>query len=173
MEFLSVNNFEKYLNREKPLVEGMFKPADQIQPNGIELTLCEVSKITTAGKISVSNKDRVISEQKKLEFGPDGMVFLEKGCYMVLFNEITNIPKDVFAMARVRSSLLRSGATIETALWDSGYCGRSSALLVVYNENGMHLEKNSRLIQLIFFKLEGEVGKSYSGVYQNENVGKK
>lgn len=170
MEFLSANNFERYLACEKPIVEGMPTPADQVQPNGIELTLREVSRITTPGRIAVSNKDRAVSELSTLEFGPDGFVFLEKGCYMVMFNEITNIPKDCFAFARVRSSLLRSGACIETALWDSGYSGRPSALLVVHNEKGMYLQRDARVIQLVFYRFSGEVAKTYSGVYQNENV---
>jgi len=172
MNFLSANDFDKYLSAVPPLVEGMLNPSEQLQPNGIELTLKEISALASAGKITVSNKDRVISSVEKLEFDENGMVFLKKGCYQILFNEITNIPPDVFAFARVRSSLLRSGASIETALWDSGYSGRSSSLLVVYNENGMHLQKNARLIQLIFYRLDSAVAKTYAGVYQKENIHK-
>ena len=172
MEILSINSFEKYLSGEKPLVDLMPSKKEQLQPNGIELTLCEVSKLTSPGVIAASNEKRKVSQTEVMAFDENGMLKLEKGCYQVLFNEITNIPKDVFAMARVRSSLLRSGATIETALWDSGYSGRSSSLLVVYNEAGIVVEKNARLIQLIFFKLGGHVEKSYSGVYQNENIKK-
>lgn len=170
MEFLSVNNFEKYLDREKPLVQGMLSPSEQIQPNGIELTLERVARFRDAGRVAVSNMNRRPSETEEVPFGEDGSIFCAPGCYLVTFNEITNIPRDIFAMARVRSTLLRSGATIETALWDSGYCGRSSALLLVHNPAGIWLEKNARLIQLIFFGLGVEVRKGYSGRYQHENT---
>lgn len=170
MQFLSSNEFNEYLCREKPLVEAMASPKDQVQPNGIELTLREVSRLVSAGRIAVSNKDRAVSQTEKIDFDEKGIVFLPKGCYMVLFNEITNIDPDMFAFARVRSSLLRSGATIQTALWDSGYSGRPSALLVVYNENGIYLEKNARVIQLVFYKFDSPVSATYNGAYQKENI---
>jgi dUTP pyrophosphatase len=88
----------------------------------------------------------------------------------VVFNEIVNIPKDVAALARPRSSLLRSGATLETALWDPGYRGRSQSLLVVYNPFGLRLKRNARLMQLVFLRLDNEAEKVYTGKYQGENI---
>jgi dUTP pyrophosphatase len=73
------------------------------------------------------------------------------------------------ALARPRSSLLRCGVTIETAVWDAGYSGRSQALLVVHNPSGFHLQKNARVLQLVFFRLTGET-EGYQGKYQRENI---
>ena len=73
------------------------------------------------------------------------------------------------ALARPRSSLLRCGVTVGTAVWDAGYSGRSQSLLVVYNRQGVRLQKNARIIQLIFLRLTGET-KGYQGVYQGENI---
>lgn len=81
-----------------------------------------------------------------------------------------NIPKNIAAIAKPRSSLLRCGVTIQTAVWDAGYGGRSESLLVVYNENGFRIRKNARIIQLLFFRLGKEVREGYSGAYQNENI---
>ena len=86
------------------------------------------------------------------------------------FNEIVNIPKDVAALARARSTLLRCGASLETALWDPGYRGRSQSLLVVYNPHGLHLKKDARMMQLVFLRLGKEAEKVYSGKYQGENI---
>ncbi|MBU4491530.1 MAG: deoxyuridine 5'-triphosphate nucleotidohydrolase, partial [Euryarchaeota archaeon] len=44
------------------------------------------------------------------------------------------------------------------------------SLLVVYNEKGFKVKKNARVLQLLFFRLNEEVHKGYSGIYQNENV---
>lgn len=62
-----------------------------------------------------------------------------------------SIPRDAAAIGRARSSLLRCGATLETALWDPGYRGRSQSLLVVYNPAGLKLKKKARLMQLVFY----------------------
>ena len=78
------------------------------------------------------------------------------------FNEIVSIPRNVAAFARSRSSLLRRGATLETALWDPGYRGRSQSLLVVYNPAGLRLKKNARLLQLVFMRFDGDAEKTYT-----------
>ena len=74
------------------------------------------------------------------------------------------------AIAKPRSSLIRCGATLETAVWDAGYRGRSESMLVVYNYAGFRVKRNARIIQLLFYTLEKEVEKGYSGIYQNENT---
>ena len=57
---------------------------------------------------------------------------------------------------------------IETAVWDAGYCGISRSLLVVYNENGIKISKDARIMQLVFMKLSKET-EGYEGIYQAEN----
>ena len=88
---------------------------------------------------------------------------------MLIYNEVVRMPLDVVAIARSRSTLLRNGASMETAVWDPGYHGRSSSMLVVHNPYGIRLKKNARVAQLIFFKTE-EVEKGYAGVYQKERI---
>ncbi len=89
---------------------------------------------------------------------------------MITYNEIVHLPKNIMALARPRSSLLRCGVTVGTAVWDAGYSGRSQSLLVVYNPKGFHLQKDARVLQLIFFPLTQET-EGYHGVYQGENIG--
>jgi len=139
----------------------------QIQPNGIELTLESIYELESSGVIDYDNSSRRIPEGRRIEFEDE--VHLPSGCYRIRFNEIVSIPKNIVAIARPRSSLLRSGATVETAVWDSGYRGRSEALLIIFNPHGLTLKKNARLIQLLFFHLGKEVN-GYSGKYQNENL---
>jgi len=69
--------------------------------------------------------------------------------------------KTLAAIAKPRSSLLRCGVTVETAVWDAGYSGRSESLLVVFNNNGFRLRKNARILQLLFFRLGEEVREGY------------
>ncbi|MFZ2410213.1 MAG: deoxyuridine 5'-triphosphate nucleotidohydrolase [Candidatus Methanoperedens sp.] len=167
---LSHDELLSLINKTPPLVDHMIDPNIQIQPNGVELTLQHVEIHETGGSIAFDNLERKLPSTKNMDFDKDGWIHLPKGSYKIVFNEIVNIPKNIAAIAKPRSSLLRCGATVETAVWDAGYSGRSESLLVVYNENGFKIKKNARVLQLLFFRLGEEVSKGYSGVYQNENV---
>ena len=152
------------------LVESMIDPETQTQMCGMELTLQKIERFITAGAVAFDNKERKLPETEPMSFDESGWIELPAGSYLVTFNEVVNIPKDVAALARARSTLLRCGATLETALWDPGYRGRSQSLLVVYNPQGLRLKKNARLMQLVFLRLEKEAEKLYSGKYQGENI---
>lgn len=141
----------------------------QFQGAGVDLSLKEVHAFLDAGRIDFDNSRRKISESRKLEFGADGSLHLKAGCYKIIYNEYVRIPKDSIALAYPRSSLLRCGAFLQCAVWDPGYEGRSESLLVVANAQGITLEKNARIVQLVFFGMgKGEV-KAYSGKYLGEN----
>lgn len=151
-------------------VEAMIDPEAQTQMCGVELTLQRVERFLSAGVLAFDNKERKLPETEVVEFDVPGWTYLGPGAYLVTFNEIVDIPKDMAAIARPRSSLLRMGASLETALWDPGYRGRSQSLLVVYNSQGLRLKRNARLMQLVFMRLEKEADKAYSGIYQGENI---
>jgi len=167
---LSHEELVSLVNNKSPLVEQMIDPDIQIQPNGIELTLQKIELHENSGAIAFDNSERKLPQTKNLDFDSEGWLHLPKGSYKIMFNEIVNIPKNIAAIAKPRSSLLRCGVTVETAVWDAGYSGRSESLLVVYNENGFTIKKNARVLQLLFFRLGEEVGEGYSGIYQNENI---
>lgn len=152
------------------LVESMIDPEAQTQMCGVELTLQRIERFISAGAIAFDNRDRQLPGMEVVDFDRSGWAFLEKGAYQVTFNEIVSIPKDVAAIARPRSSLLRCGASLETALWDPGYRGRSQSLLVVHNPHGLRLKKDARLLQLVFLRLDKEAEKTYGGRYQGENI---
>lgn len=167
---LSHNELIALIKGKPPLVEQMIDPDIQVQPNGVEMTLQRVESHENSGAIAFDNSQRKLPQTKNLDFDKDGWLHLPKGSYKIVFNEIVNIPKNIAAIAKPRSSLLRCGVTVETAVWDAGYSGRSESLLVVYNEKGFMIKKDARVLQLLFFRLGEEVMKGYSGVYQNENV---
>ena len=152
------------------LVENMIDTKTQTQMCGIELTLNRIERFTSAGAVAFDNSERKLPQTEPIDFDPSGWIDLTPGSYLVTFNEIVSIPKDVAALARARSTLQRCGASLETALWDPGYRGRSQSLLVVYNPQGLRLKKNARLMQLVFMRLEKEAEKVYSGKYQGENI---
>lgn len=157
----------KLIRGDPPLVTGWIDLDIQLQPSGFDLSLMKIGKFIDSGFLDFSNKKRKVSDTIEVSFDSEGKVHLEKGCYLVSFNEYLNLPLDVAAIAKPRSSLIRSGATVETAYWDPGYRGRSKALLVVFNEHGLALEQNARIVQLIFVRVSN-VDKGYCGLYQGE-----
>ena len=169
MSILTKSEIETAVKGRPPLVEGFINLAEQLQPNGIDLTLQRVEKLNSAGQIGASNADRKLPDTALLDFASDGFIDLAQGCYLITYNEVVNMPPDVTALGRPRSSLLRAGADIGTAVWDAGYCGRSQSLLIVHNPFGLRLQLNARVVQLIFFRLDGATT-GYSGKYQNENI---
>jgi len=166
---LSRQDIHRLLKQSPSLVEGYINLEEQVQPNGFDLTLREVALLQSAGKIAVKDSQRQVSDLAPLVFDGLGFVDLMAGAYIITYNEIVHLPKNIMALATPRSSLLRCGVTINTAVWDAGYSGRSQSLMVVYNPQGFRLQRNARIVQLVFLKLTQET-EGYQGVYQRENI---
>ena len=166
---LSKQDIHRLLQQEPPLIEGHIDLETQVQPNGIDLTLREVALLQTSGKIAASDSQRLVSALAPLVFDGLGFIDLMPGAYIITYNEIIHLPNNVMALARPRSSLLRCGVTVNTAVWDAGYSGRSQSLMVVYNPQGFRLQRNARIVQLFFLQLTRET-ESYHGAYQEENI---
>ncbi len=156
------------IRKTPPLIDNYIDLQEQLQPNGFDLTLKEVSSIQSAGQIGAANTQRVTSQLFPLQFDAEGFINLTPGAYVVTFNEIVSLPKRVMALGAPRSSLLRCGVTVQNAIWDAGYHGRSQALMVVHNPLGFRIKKNARIDQLVFIELAGET-EGYTGIYQGEN----
>ena len=153
-----------------PLVDGYVSLESQLQPNGFDLSLREISSFGTVGAMGSSDADRVLAGTIPLAYGTDGWLALAPGSYLVTFNEVVNLPLDVMALGRPRSSLLRSGVSLHTAVWDAGYRGRSQSLLTVHHTGGFRLKQNARLAQLVFFRLSAPPSAGYQGRYQGEGL---
>ena len=155
---------------EQRLLSNYLDLEQQVQPNGVDLSLQTVSAIHGQGILAADNAGRVLPDVEPLPFDDAGFVTLGPGVYQVVFNEIVNLPKDMMAFGRPRSSLCRCGVTLHTAVWDAGYNGRSTSLLNVANPSGFRVQRDSRLLQLVFIKLAREVAEGYRGIYQGENI---
>jgi len=155
---------------DRPLITEWQNLDEQIQPNGIDLTLREVSAFRGAAQIGISSADRILPELEPLVFDADGWVDLKPGIYQIVYNEIVDIPITLMALGRPRSSLPRGGATIHTAVWDAGYRGRSTSVLSVMNPEGFRVQQHARVMQLVFFGMSKAPAAGYRGTYQNENV---
>ena len=153
------------------IFEGLH--SSQYQPAGIDITLKEVYSFKNAGTIDFDNTERKISDVEPIPFVPGenggDRVSLKPGAYKVIFNEYVRIPKNVAGLCLPRSSLLRCGVSLDCAVWDPGYEGRSEALLIVRNDHGVVFKKNAKIGQMIFIRLSEDAKTLYEGKYKGEN----
>ncbi len=167
---LSRQQLVDLIEGDPPLLTEYINLADQVQPNGVDVTLHSVSRYGGRGTVAASNADRVLPELEALEFDAAGFIDLDPGPYHIVYNEVVNLPLDLMALGRPRSSLARCGVSVHTAVWDAGYNGRSTSLLVVNNPAGFRLQRNAKVMQLVFFGLSRRADQGYSGRYQGENL---
>jgi dUTP pyrophosphatase len=139
------------------------------QPNGVDLSLDAVWRIAGRGSLGRSNADRELPAREPLAFEADGWLELATGTYGIRYAEWVELPADCGGMCFPRSSLLRMGVHVPTAVWDAGYAGRGEGLLEVSNPHGVRLERGARIVQLVMFRLTEAARAGYAGGYQHEN----
>ena len=166
---LSRKDIRRLIQQTPSLIEGYIDLEQQLQPNGFDITLRDIAMLQNMGQIACDNAQRQLPDLAPLIFDNQGFLELIPGSYIITYNEIVHIPTNLMALARPRSSLLRCGVSIGTAVWDAGYSGRSQSLMLVYNSYGFRVQQNARVAQLVFMILTAET-EGYSGKYQNENT---
>ena len=168
MSVLSREELRAAVAGDPPLVEGI--DADvQIQANGIDLRVERIQRLTSPGLLGAADALREPAAREDLQSDKDGWWDLHRGAYVITYREKVNLPHDLMALARPRSTLLRSGVAIHAAVWDAGYSGRGEGLLSVLNARGWRLQRGARVLQLVFFRLSTATADGYKGRYQNEN----
>lgn len=150
----------------KDSIEGLVNEEIQVQPAGTDLTVARIEELTGRGRIDFDNSTREIAPGKEVEGGK-----LDGGqAYRITYNEKISVPPDAIGLVFPRSSVMRNGCHLVTAVWDPGYEGRGQGLLQVLNPEGVVLEENARVAQMIFIEMAQEPEEGYSGDYQGENT---
>ena len=162
---LSREGLKRALRADPPLVEGVDE-ASQLQPNGIDVRVERLARLVSAGTLGASDDARIPASREECVPDADGWWTLAPGPYVVTFRERVNLPKDLLALGRPRSSLVRSGVALHGGVWDAGYSGTGEGLLSVLNPSGYRLQRGARIMQLVFFLLDSTVDKGYAGRYQ-------
>lgn len=139
----------------------------QTQIAGFDLTARDIMKLDDGGIIDFDNSERFIPEHQSMML-IENKWELEPGGYIVRYNEIIQVPLNAIGMVLPRSTLMRIGATLCSAVWDPGYNGRGIGLLIVNAKITVH--KDARIAQIVFIKTQERLEEGYAGTYQNENV---
>ena len=150
----------------KDNIEDLVNGEIQDQPAGTDLTVGRIEKFADSGRIDFDNSSRKIAQGEEVSPGK-----LDGGeAYRVTYNEKISVPPDAIGLVFPRSSVMRNGCHLVTAVWDPGYEGRGQGLLQVLNPAGVVLKENARVAQIIFIEMDQEVEEGYRGEYQGENT---
>ncbi|WP_267905099.1 deoxyuridine 5'-triphosphate nucleotidohydrolase [Halorussus halophilus] len=172
----SNNAFTVHSNRLHMFQSGTFvaehlgeTSEEQVQPNGVDLTLEAVYEQREPGRIGRGGKevgDRQELETEQVADDAPETYYLTPGGYVVQYAETVRIPEGHVGYIYPRSSLLRNSCMLNTAVWDAGYEGKGEGLLQVHHD--IELEKGARIGQLVL--AEADHDETYDGDYQGENV---
>lgn len=142
------------------------------QPNGIDARLGQVFALTfnKDKQYGISEDCKVLPEHIPIE--PDvyplgiGWELRPHTAYILQVDRPIHIQKDSAQFYLPRSSMLRMGLNIATALGDSDFNGHLSFLGINETDFPLFLEKGVRFAQIIDFEVKG--AGLYDGDYQED-----
>lgn len=145
---------------------------EQVQPNGVDLTLETVFEQREPGRVGRGGKDvgtrqsRPVEQDDLEERSSRGTYYLPRGGYVVRYGETIRIPDGHVGFVYPRSTLLRNSCMLNTAVWDAGYEGKGEGLLQVHFD--VEIERGARIAQLVLARADHHT--TYDGTYQGENL---
>lgn len=156
----------------KPLIE--YLGSDQLE--GIEGTTVDLrlgAVFRPIGGARLMRDIRITPEIEKLmdiEDQPDGVYTIEPGEYL-LFQTIeqVNLPQDLFAYIRPRTSLIRCGIPLETAFVSPNYQGRLTVGMKHQGHHAVEIQMGFRILCIAFLPIDGQAV-PYRGVWQGDRV---
>jgi len=164
-------------------VQGLIDIDQQVQQVGIDVTVKNVYKffshngtgkwkwmeeMVDCGVLGFSNKQRELPNVELIPWDIGNIIKLDQGAFIVTTNEVFSFKKTEFGHIYPRSSLNRCGVSLESAIFDPGYVGSATVLLMtVHNPNGLLIHQNAKIGQMLVFQT-GFVAESYKGVYQGK-----
>lgn len=150
----------------------------QIQPNGVDLTIGSLYKLD--GQAVLTDRDYVKNDRIEVEpktitgedtegLASELTVYPVRRLtpYVIQYGEIIEIPDNHVGFVYPRSRVMRCGAWLSTAVWDSGYRGKGEGGLIPLS--GMDLEEDMRIAQIVFARTE-ELEQQYEGQHNGENL---
>lgn len=156
----------------KSLVENL-RP-DQIE--GIEGTTVDLrlgAIYKPVGKARLMRDSRVTPEIELLmdiADSPDGIFTIKPHDYL-LFQTIeqVNLPADLFAYIRPRTTMIRSGIPLETAFVSPNYQGKLTVGMKHQGHQDVDIQMGFRILCIAFFPIDGKAV-PYRGVWQGDRV---
>jgi deoxycytidine triphosphate deaminase len=159
------------LIQEKNLVEDLCdRERENPEGSGFDLRVGEVFVIE-GGEAFLGETERHTPRAGSIAvYGKDKEIVLKPGEYVLIKTiEKVNLPKDVAAIFRPRSTLQRSGIGLFTAAASPGYCGELTFGMCNLGKNDFKLELGARVVHILFFKTSDNFSE-YRGQWQGGRV---
>lgn len=168
----------KRLIQEKALVTGYVNRDEQVQSCGFDLTVEEIRVFSPASVyLDFSNVHRRIPDYERFQklgflsdvgrFMPAPCVLLAGGSsYVFQSNEYFTMPDNLMAFIVLRSSLMRAGMNVISAIVDPGYKGKLRFL--VKTTCPAFIEENARFAQAVFMELDRDTARPYGGIFKGQ-----
>lgn len=147
---------------------------EQYQPAGIDLKLGDVRIFVKDKEVyGIASGAKQLPKQESIEESAVkiGTTKLEVGFmvephipYIVVVKNKVKIPNDVVQFYYPRSSLLRAGIDIRTAVGDPGFDGHLSFLMINHSDTPFFIQKEERFAQMVCAKVNGDTD-GYDGDY--------
>ena len=137
--------------------------SEQVQPNGVDLTLGTIYEQNSPGRIGRDGK--TVGDRRELDPADDTFE-LGPGNYVAEYGEVVRVPDSHVGFVLPRSSLMRNSAMLNTAVWDAGYEGVGEGLLQV--GHAIEIERGARIGQFVLAAADHEG--VYEGDYQGERL---
>ena len=159
------------LVKEKNLVENLCeRELENPEGAGFDLRIGEAF-ILEGGEAFLGEFDRHTPRAGSIaKYGKQKDIVLKPGDFILAQTlERVNLPNDVAAIFRPRSTLLRCGITLMTATASPGYCGELTFGMKNIGKNDFRLEMGARIAHILFFRTSNNVS-SYRGQWQGGRV---
>ncbi len=156
----------------KPLIEYIGQDQiEQIEGTTADLRLGAIFR--PVGSARLMRDSRITPRIEKImdiEESPDGVYRISGGEYL-LFQTIeqVNLPHDLFAYIRPRTTLIRSGIPLETAFISPNYQGRLTVGMKHQGIGEVEIQMGFRILCIAFYPIDGEAV-PYRGVWQGDRV---
>lgn len=170
---LSKEEIRDYSLSRKPPLVNPYSAIDfekQLQLVSFDLSTKDLETFVSAGEIGFDKKK--VAETKPMNINKlieeNGPQLLQEGVYKIKYNEEVCFPDNMCALVAAKSSTLRCGCQIETAVWDPGYNGIGEGLLTVGSNGLKIIQSNPRLAQMVFYWTKST--EKYKGSFQYEGL---
>ena len=159
------------LVKEQNLCEGLCeRELNEPEGGGFDLRVDEVH-ILEGGEAFLGEGDRKTPKVGLVaKYKRNKDIVLKPGDYVLVKTiEKINLPKDIGAIFRPRSTLQRCGIGLFTAAASPGYCGELTFGMCNLGKNDFKLELGARIVHILFFKTSDNVSE-YRGQWQDGRV---
>ena len=162
------------LVKENNLVENLSeRELTNPEGAGFDLRVGEVFRIKD-GESFLGEKERFTPDVELIaKYREKNEITLKPGEFVLVKTiEKVNLPKDIAAIFRPRSTLQRSGIGLFTATANPGYSGELTFGMCNLGKNNFRLEMGARIVHILFFNTS-ENFSAYRGQWQGGRVSTK